>query len=60
MNDSLNEKYALLEELTNGEFGKIFKAKHKLSHDIVVIKIEEKSKNSLLLYETKMYNYLKD
>lgn len=60
MNDFIKKKYDLIEELTNGEFGKVYKAKHKLSNELVVIKIEEKTVNSLLLYETKMYNYLKN
>ena len=56
----LNQKYCLLNELSHGEFGKVFKAKHKLSYEEVVIKIEKKSDVGLLLYETKMYNYLKN
>lgn len=63
MNESLkviNEKYLIIKELTNGEFGRVFKATHKLSNSDVVIKLEKKTINSLLLYETKMYNYLKN
>lgn len=56
----INQKYLIINELTNGEFGRVFKAKHKLSNSDVVIKIEKKMINSLLLYETKMYNYLKN
>lgn len=56
----INEKYLIIKELTNGEFGRVFKAKHKLSNSDVVIKLEKKNKSSLLLYETKMYNYLKN
>jgi serum/glucocorticoid-regulated kinase 2 len=60
MNDFINKKYTIINELTSGEFGKIYKAQHKMSQQIVVIKIEEKSDSSLLLYETKMYNHLKN
>lgn len=56
----INQKYLIIKELTNGEFGRVFKAKHKLSNSEVVIKIEKKTISSLLLYETKMYNYLKN
>ena len=56
----INEKYLIIKELNNGEFGRVFKATHKLSNDDVVIKLEKKTNNSLLLYETKMYNHLKN
>ena len=46
--------------MTNGEFGKIYKARHKISNTDVVFKIENKSDTSLLLYETKLYNKLKN
>lgn len=58
--EGIEEKYLLINQLNNGAFGEIFKAKHKLSNDNVVIKIEKKTDNSLLLYETKMYNHLKN
>lgn len=56
----INEKYLIINELNNGEFGKIFKAKHRLSNSDVVIKIEKKNVISLLLYETRIYNTLKN
>ena len=63
MDDTLkfiNKKYLIITELNHGEFGRVFKAKHRLSNNDVVIKVEKKSINSLLLYETKLYNYLKN
>lgn len=57
--NQITEKYILIDELINGKFGKVYKAQHKISKKLVVIKIEKKSKNSLLLYETKLYNVLK-
>lgn len=56
----INKKYSINVELTNGEFGRVFKAKHILSNSDVVIKIEKKSEHSLLLHEIKIYNYLKN
>lgn len=55
----LNEKYLFIDELVNGDFGNIFKAQHKISKKLVIIKIEKKTETSLLLYETKIYNILK-
>ena len=63
MNETLsliNNKYLIIKELNNGEFGKIYKAKHRMSNDKVVIKIEKKGVLSLLLYETRVYNNLKN
>lgn len=57
--NKINEKYLIIDELINGEFGKVFKAEHKISKKLVVIKIEKKTEISLLLYETKIYNILK-
>lgn len=57
--NNLIDKYIFLHELTNGEFGKIYKARHKISNADVVFKIENKSEVSLLLYEAKLYNELK-
>ena len=57
--NNLIDKYIFLHELTNGEFGKIYKARHKISNTDVVFKIENKSELSLLLYEAKLYNELK-
>lgn len=57
--NKINEKYLIINELINGEFGKVFKAQHKISKKLVVIKIEKKTEISLLLYETKIYNVLK-
>lgn len=45
MNETLsliNNKYLIIKELNHGEFGKIYKAKHRMSNDEVVIKIEKK------------------
>lgn len=63
MNETLsliNNKYLIIKELNHGEFGKIYKAKHRMSNDEVVIKIEKKDVLSLLLYETRVYNNLKN
>jgi serine/threonine protein kinase len=57
--NKLNDKYLLIEELVSGEFGKVYKAQHKISKNLVVIKIEKKTNISLLLYEIKIYNALK-
>lgn len=56
----MNNKYEIISELNSGEFGKVYKGKHKLSNELVVIKIEKKNEISLLLYEIKIYNYLKN
>lgn len=55
----IKNKYTFEKELNHGEFGKVYRAKHKITNENVVIKIERKSVLSLLLYEIKMYNYLK-
>ena len=56
----MNNKYEIISELNSGEFGKVYKGKHKLTNELVVIKVEKKNEVSLLLYEIKIYNYLKN
>jgi serine/threonine protein kinase len=52
-------KYTLLEEIGQGEFGSIFKAKNMRTGKMVAIKREPVSTYNLLQKETKVYDYLK-
>jgi len=51
----IGKKYKILNQIGEGSFGKIFKAKHILTGDYVAIKIEKKNKSSLLKHEANIY-----
>jgi len=49
--------YIILKELNSGTFGTVVKAQHKYTKNIVAIKIEPNTQNTLR-YESSIYNYL--
>jgi len=53
-------KYNILEKISEGNFGQVYKGQNKLTKEYVAIKIEPKTKNSLntLKNEAKIYQYL--
>jgi serine/threonine protein kinase len=54
----ISNKYEIIEKLNEGSFGQVFKAKHVRTGQLVAVKIERKSGNSLLKNEAKIYQYL--
>jgi serine/threonine protein kinase len=52
--------YELIEEIGEGTFGKVFKAKHKRTNGIVAVKIQHKEQSLVLKHEAKIYKYLND
>jgi len=52
--------YDLLKEIGEGTFGKVFKAQHKRTKSIVVVKIQHKEHSMVLKHEAKIYKYLND
>jgi len=51
----IGNKYKITEQIGEGTFGKIFKGLHILTGDEVAIKIEKKSKTSILKHEANLY-----
>lgn len=49
--------YIILKELNSGAFGKVVKAQHRFTKNIVAIKIESNNSNTLR-YESSVYRYL--
>lgn len=52
--------YKLLEEIGEGSFGKVFKAIHNRTENIVAVKIQYKEQSTVLKHEAKIYKYLND
>lgn len=50
--------YIILKELNSGAFGKVVKAQHRFTKNIVAIKIELINDNNTLRYESSIYRYL--
>lgn len=54
----ISNKYELLEKLSEGSFGQVYKAKNVRTEELVAIKIERKTENGTLKNEAKIYQYL--
>jgi serine/threonine protein kinase len=56
----LQMKYSLLEKISDGTFGQVYKGQSKLTKEYVAIKIESKNMNNIntLKNEAKIYQYL--
>lgn len=55
----IGNKYKIIEKLSNGNFGSVYKAEHKITKDLVAIKFEEKNSSiKSLKNEAKIYQYL--
>jgi serine/threonine protein kinase len=54
----LTEKYDILQKISEGTFGKVYKGKNKKTNELVAIKIENRSEINTLKTEAKIYQYL--
>lgn len=54
----ISNKYNLLEQISKGAYGILYKGINHRTNELVAIKIEEKKNDSLLINESKVYQYL--
>jgi len=52
--------YQIIENIGEGSFGKVFKAKHSRTDNVVAIKVQNKETAQVLKHEAKIYKYLND
>lgn len=57
---TFSEKYEIIEKISEGTFGCVYKGKNKITGELVAIKIEDRTKLNIntLLVEAKIYQYL--
>lgn len=51
-------KYEVIDQLQKGQFGTVYKARHKITGNYVALKYEKKSHSNSLKNEAKIYQYL--
>jgi serine/threonine protein kinase len=57
---SIIGNYQIIENIGEGSFGKVFKAKHSRTDNEVAIKVQHKESAQVLKHEAKIYKYLND
>ncbi len=57
---TFSEKYEIIEKISEGTFGRVYKGKNKITGELVAIKIEDRNETNIntLLVEARIYQYL--
>ena len=57
---TFSEKYEIIEKISEGTFGRVYKGKNKITGELVAIKIEDRTETNIntLLVEARIYQYL--